>query len=68
MGFNDDILDIKYVPTIREVENTETVVNERVVVATNSPQVRVFDLAGFSCVPLDGHEDIVLAVDASPDG
>lgn len=68
MGFNDDILDIKYVPSIRDVDGAETVVNDHVVVATNSPQVRMFDLAGFSCTPLDGHEDIVLAVDASPDG
>lgn len=75
MGFNDDILDIKYVPSITEVAAaeeegtaTEVITNDHVVVATNSPQVRLFDLAGFGCTPFDGHEDIVLAVDASSDG
>jgi U3 small nucleolar RNA-associated protein 13 len=34
---------------------------------TNSPQVRLVDGA-FACTPLDGHTDIVLAADVSPDG
>jgi len=37
-------------------------------VATNSPQVRVFDLKNFSCEVLDGHRATVLCVDASPCG
>ena len=34
---------------------------------TNSPQVRIVD-ESFACSPLDGHTDIVLAADVSPDG
>ena len=37
-------------------------------VVTNSAQVRLMDSSNFACVSLNGHNDIVLAVDATPDG
>jgi U3 small nucleolar RNA-associated protein 13 len=39
-----------------------------VVAATNSPDLRVVNLNTFDCELISGHSDIVLAVDASPDG
>jgi U3 small nucleolar RNA-associated protein 13 len=57
VGHNDEILDMKIVPN-----------SDSVVVATNSPLVRVFDLNNFSCSVLDGHSATVLCVDASPCG
>ena len=39
----------------------------RVAVVTNSNEVRIMN-EGFSCRSLNGHTDIVLSVDASPDG
>ena len=56
VGHNDDILDIRNLP------------NNRIAVATNSPQVRLFDLATFSCCTLEGHMATVLALDVSPCG
>ncbi len=61
VGFNDEIIDIKAI----------TIGNKgccKIAVATNSPQVRLFDLNTFSADMLDGHKDIVLALDVSPDG
>ena len=58
IGHNDEILDIKVIP------ETQT----RIVVATNSPQIRLFDLANFSCEVLDGHTATALCVVASPCG
>lgn len=57
VGHNDEILDLKIIP------NTTSIV-----VATNSPQVRIFDLENFSCSVLDGHTATVLCVAASPCG
>jgi U3 small nucleolar RNA-associated protein 13 len=57
IGHNDEILDLKIIPN-----------QHSAVVATNSPQVRVFDLENFSCSVLDGHTATVLCVDASPCG
>jgi len=57
VGHNDEILDLKIIPH-----------STSIVVATNSPQVRVFDLENFSCSVLDGHSATVLCVDASPCG
>ena len=39
----------------------------RLALVTNSPQLRIVD-ERFSCTVLEGHRDIVLAVDVSPDG
>mmetsp|Transcript_7549 Transcript_7549/g.22069 ORF Transcript_7549/g.22069 Transcript_7549/m.22069 type:complete len:1079 (+) Transcript_7549:194-3430(+) len=61
VGHNDEILDLKIIPSHSGSSNS-------IVVATNSPQVRVFDLENFSCSVLDGHTATVLCVDASPCG
>jgi U3 small nucleolar RNA-associated protein 13 len=58
VGHNDEILDLKVIP------NTST----KIVVATNSPQIRIFELGNFSCDILDGHTATVLTVEASPCG
>lgn len=67
IGQNDDIIDLKYImsPDHNGVTN-----DERVVIATNSAQVRIFDKSTFSCeAVLSGHHtEIVLAVDVSPCG
>jgi U3 small nucleolar RNA-associated protein 13 len=57
VGHNDEILDLKTIPR-----------TESIVVATNSPQVRIFKLGNFSCDILDGHEATVLCVATSPCG
>jgi U3 small nucleolar RNA-associated protein 13 len=62
VGHNDDILDLKAIPP----PVGHDVVH--VVVATNSAQVRLFDLRNFSCQVLDRHTATVLCVDVSPCG
>ena len=57
VGFNDEIIDIKPVHG-----------STRFAVATNSPEVRVYDADNFAVQLLHGHSDIVLAIDVSPDG
>lgn len=61
VGHNDEILDLKVIP------NSDPT-NRKIVVATNSAQVRIFDLESFSCNVLDRHTAIVLCVDVSPCG
>ena len=74
VGYNDDIIDIKFIPPLfsdssegsrkaqHKVEAT------KIVAATNSADLRVVNLGTFDCELIAGHSDIVLAVDASPDG
>jgi len=57
IGFNDDIVDVRCMPD-----------GQRALVATNSAQVRLFDLDTFDADLLTGHTDIVLSVDVSADG
>jgi U3 small nucleolar RNA-associated protein 13 len=61
VGHNDEILDLKLLPS--EKGNPT-----RAVVATNSSQVRIFEIATFSCDVLSGHSATVLCVDVSPCG
>ncbi|KAI2501438.1 hypothetical protein MHU86_13028 [Fragilaria crotonensis] len=61
VGHNDEVLDLKLLPN-GDDECT------RAVVATNSAQVRLFDLGTFSCEILNGHTATVLCVDVSPCG
>ncbi len=61
VGFNDEIIDIKAIPAGNKRYH-------KIAVATNSPQLRLFDLNTFSAEMLDGHKDIILALDMSPDG
>lgn len=65
VGYNDEVIDLKSFPGVGGGgEDGES----WVAVATNSPQVRLFELGGFSCRLLDGHTDTVLALDVAPDG
>jgi U3 small nucleolar RNA-associated protein 13 len=61
VGHNDEILDLKILPNGDEAST-------HAVVATNSAQVRLFNLGTFSCEILDGHSATVLCVDVSPCG
>ena len=61
VGNFDDILDLVLIPS--DTENSDL----SVAVISNSNQVRIMD-DSFASSPLDGHTDIVLAADASPDG
>mmetsp|Transcript_4150 Transcript_4150/g.6040 ORF Transcript_4150/g.6040 Transcript_4150/m.6040 type:complete len:1049 (+) Transcript_4150:69-3215(+) len=70
VGHNDEILDLKIIPNQECGDDTEhfTVQNKKVVIATNSAQIRVFDLSSYSCDVLEGHTGIVLTLDVSPCG
>lgn len=63
VGFNDEVLDLKIIPSASA--NSEAT---HIVVATNSAQVRIFAMDTFSCHVLDGHTATVLCVDVSPCG
>uniref|UniRef100_A0A8C1XVU1 Transducin (beta)-like 3 n=1 Tax=Cyprinus carpio TaxID=7962 RepID=A0A8C1XVU1_CYPCA len=53
VGYNDDILDVKFLGK----DDTH------IVVATNSSQLKVFELATNSCQILYGHTDTILSID-----
>ncbi|CAJ1936967.1 unnamed protein product [Cylindrotheca closterium] len=57
VGHNDEILDVKLIPHCNAI-----------IVATNSPKIRIFDLETFSCSVLHGHTATVLCVEVSPCG
>jgi hypothetical protein len=67
IGNYDDILDMVVLPRLDGTANDDCEEGVRLAVITNSNQVRVVD-ENFCSRPLDGHTDIVLAVDCSPDG
>lgn len=58
VGYNDEVLDVKYVG----------VEDSHVAVATNSNYVKVFELSTSSCQLLAGHKEVVLCVDVFRDG
>jgi len=82
VGHNGEILDLSVVPPLRDLENSND--KHTVAIATNSSQVRIFglgeanedemgeDTQKHSALSplglLDGHEAIVLSLDASPCG
>lgn len=66
VGHNDEILDLKIIPG--NDSDDSNLPHKRVAVATNSSQIRIFELSSFSCVVLDGHTDTVLSIDVSPCG
>lgn len=66
VGYNDEVIDLKSFPSGAGCGGEDG--ESWVAVATNSPQVRLFELGGFSCRLLDGHTDTVLALDVAPDG
>ena len=73
VGCNDDILDISVLGNDVIGESDDVTSSDvssddfRLAVVTNSPQIRIFD-NNFDCKTLNGHTDIVLAIDSSPDG
>uniref|UniRef100_A0A674DJE6 Transducin beta like 3 n=1 Tax=Salmo trutta TaxID=8032 RepID=A0A674DJE6_SALTR len=58
VGFNDEVLDVKF------LGKGDT----HIVVATNSSQLKVFELATSSCKILYGHTDTVLSLDVFKKG
>ncbi|GFQ89049.1 transducin beta-like protein 3 [Trichonephila clavata] len=56
VGYIDDVLNIKYAGPK----------DDRIAVATNSSQIKIFHLPSFSFQTLKGHNDIVLSVDVFP--
>ena len=61
VGFNDEVLDLKIIPSASSE-------GSQIVVVTNSAQVRIFAMDTFSCHVLNGHTATVLCVDVSPCG
>lgn len=63
IGSHGDILDMVRIPT------TEGQVSDDydLALVTNSPQLRLMNRA-FDCRVVEGHQDIILAVDVSDDG
>lgn len=72
VGHNDEILDLKVIPNAHSTSCGGTIpsnaLTRKIVVATNSAQVRIFNLDTFACDILDGHTATVLCVDVSPCG
>ena len=69
VGHNDEILDLKIIPQASTVKTQDQSTEKNLIaVATNSPQVRIFDLDTFSSHILNGHLDTVLSLDVSPCG
>ncbi|CAI5720484.1 unnamed protein product [Hyaloperonospora brassicae] len=64
IGFNDDILNLKYIPKADASGKPSDVL----AVATNSEQIRLLKRSTLSCELLSGHTDIVMALAVSPDG
>ncbi|KAM4632578.1 transducin beta-like protein 3 [Discoglossus pictus] len=57
-GYNDEVLDVKFLGPS----------DSHIVVATNSPQLKVFELATSNCQILYGHTETVLALDVFKKG
>ena len=73
VGYNDDIIDVKFIPpqskdSRRGLQVAAQHGSKPYRCCTNSPDLRIVDLNTFDCELVSGHSDIVLAVDASPDG
>ncbi|KAF8793900.1 transducin beta-like protein 3 [Argiope bruennichi] len=56
IGYIDDVLSVKFTGSKED----------KIVVATNSSQIKIFQLPTFNCQLLKGHNDIVLCVDVFP--
>ena len=77
IGCNDDVLDMAVLNPPNESRDNSSDDDDNIgnshcglkfAVVTNSAQVRLMDGNSFECVSLNGHSDIVLAIDATPDG
>lgn len=53
-GYNDEILGVKFI-------SHET---NLIAVATNSPQLRLYNLQNFNCTLVEGHSDTIMSVDS----
>ncbi|KYR00961.1 WD40 repeat-containing protein [Tieghemostelium lacteum] len=60
IGYNDEITDIKYVGGEMDYK--------KIVVATNSNDIRFYDLDTLKAEILRGHQDLVMSIDVSYDG
>ena len=58
MGYNDEILDLCFAGADES----------HLAVATNSSQLRMYDLTSMNCQLLEGHTDIVLALEINNTG
>lgn len=74
VGHNDEILDLRVIPSVstrngngRDDADAPSSL-QKVAVATNSAQIRIFELGTYSCNVLDGHTETVLSIDVSPCG
>eukprot|EP01117_Protostelium_nocturnum_P020075 TRINITY_DN887_c0_g2_i1.p1 TRINITY_DN887_c0_g2~~TRINITY_DN887_c0_g2_i1.p1 ORF type:complete len:845 (-),score=185.07 TRINITY_DN887_c0_g2_i1:138-2672(-) len=63
-GYSDEILEAKF---LTEVDNSSNKIQNRIVVASNSPVVRIFDSTKQTseCSSLVGHKEIVVTLDSS---
>lgn len=59
-----DVLDMIRIPHSSEATSA---LNYKLALVTNSPQLRIID-EKLNCVVLEGHTDIILSADVSPDG
>ena len=67
--YNDEITDVCYVPVPLNKKGTSmSTLPTRVAVATNSEQLRIFDVNTFGSESFIGHTAVILAVACSPDG
>ncbi|KIY50441.1 WD40 repeat-like protein [Fistulina hepatica ATCC 64428] len=62
IGFNDEIVDLTYISPSKDRRDTH------VALATNSSLIRIYDVTTLDSRLLDGHTDIVLALDHDADG
>lgn len=56
IGFSDEILDIAYVG----------IDNSHLAVATNSCDIKLYNISNLNCQLLKGHTDLVLSLTVSP--
>jgi U3 small nucleolar RNA-associated protein 13 len=65
IGSHGDILDMITIPSATSAAVTGS---GKMAVVTNSPQLRILTTSTMQCEVLEGHSDIILAVDVSSDG
>ncbi|EPQ60264.1 WD40 repeat-like protein [Gloeophyllum trabeum ATCC 11539] len=62
IGFNDEIIDSTFLSPVPSAHDTH------LALATNSSLIRVYDTSTLDARLLEGHTEIVLCLDSSPDG
>ncbi|KAF5388476.1 hypothetical protein D9757_004719 [Collybiopsis confluens] len=67
IGFNDEIVDISFLsPTL--VSHSQGLRDTHLALATNSSLIRVYSIKSLDARLLEGHTDVVLALDQGADG